>query len=72
MAAAIPTLDGVPYDIASRVPFYVGGRQLHNEPPGTPEAKLLCAEFTAQIAQSAKNMTPAHLVVSVHDKAQGA
>lgn len=65
MAAATPTLNGVPYGDASRIPYYVEGRQLHSVHPGTPEAESLFESYTAQIAQSANMMTPvAHLVVS--------
>lgn len=60
MAAAIPTLSGVPFNVA--VHTHVVLR--------TPEAESLFEEYTTQIAQAAKDLSQAHLVVS-DDKTRG-
>lgn len=64
MAAAIPTLDGLPYGVASRIPYYVGGRQSYSVYHGTAEAELLVQFLSKDISLSANNLAGTHLVVS--------
>ena len=72
MAADIPILDGVPYDVASRIPYYVEGKQSHNVHPGTAEAKSLFKELAREMAHSANhNIAGTHLLVSDGERHSG-
>lgn len=55
-STAIPTLSFVPFDIARK--------QQHTHIPGTPEARVLCEEYTRLIATAANSLPASDVVVS--------